>query len=193
MIQIRTGLFETNSSSVHSLVIRKDDWFDDDKCIDNNPYIIKGGYYGRCPQPPIENIEDILNYIWTMVNDLWGLDWAAYTDKDGNLLSEKPVHYINKARFYKWKNNLQKMFPNAEFVTIPAGDYNYGIDHVDSLEKFANGLEEHPELLKYLLFSYSWIDVSGDEYANWASTLPYPWEEFVEINNGNDVIYIKGN
>lgn len=194
MINIRNGAFETNSSSVHSLIIRKDEWFDD-KCVDNTPYIIKGGYYGRSPQIPIENTEGKLNYIWTMVNCLWGLDWDSYKDEEGNWIpeEERTTHYMNGSRFKRWKRKLQKMFPKTQFIDIPAGNYDYGIDHACSLEQFADDMENHPELLKYLLFSYSWIEVSGDEYANWPCMLPYPWEELVEINNGRDVIYIKGN
>lgn len=194
MINIRKGVFETNSSSVHSLVIRKDSWFDND-CIDNTPYIIKGGYYGRTPQIPIESTEGKLNYIWTMVNNLWGLDWDAYKDEEGNWIpeEERTAHYVNGSRFKRWKRKLQKMFPKTQFIDIPAGNYNYGIDHPYGLEQFADDMENHPELLKYLLFSYSWIEVGGDEYANWPCLLDCPWEELVEINGGVDVIYIKGN
>ena len=194
MFNIRNGLFETNSSSVHSLVVCKDDWFDD-KYIDKTPYIIEGGYYGRCPQIPIESTEGKLNYIWTMVNNLWGLDWDAYKDEEGNWIPEekRTTHYINESRFHRWEQKLHKMFPKAKFVMIPAGDYEYGIDHVYNLKQFANDMENHPELLRYLLFSYSWIEVTGDEYANWPCILDYPWETLTEINNGMDVIYIKGN
>ena len=122
MINIRKSVFETNSSSVHSLIIKKDDWYNDK--IDYTPYVIKGGDYGRCPQVPIESVEGKLNYIWTMVNDLWGLDFKSYLDADGNLLppEEREVCYKNEIRFHRWRNRLQKMFPNAEFITIPAGD-----------------------------------------------------------------------
>jgi hypothetical protein len=192
MINIRKSVFETNSSSVHSLIIQKDDWYNDK--IDYTPYVIEGGYYGRCPQIPIENVEGKLKYIWTMVNDLWGLDFKSYLDADGNLLpsEEREVCYKNEIRFHRWRNKLQKMFPNAEFITIPVGNWDYGIDHVQGLTQFADDLENHPELLTYLLFAYSWIDIGGDEYANWPCILPYPWEELVDVNN-NTVLYVKGN
>jgi len=194
MINIRSNVFETNSSSVHSLVIRKDSWFDD-KCIDDTPYLIQGGYYGRCPQIPIEDTEGKLNYIWTMVNCLWGLHYTAYKDEDGNYLEEeeRPVDYYNEQRFNRWKKKLQKMFPRATFVTNSPNNWDYGIDHAGGLENFADSMENHSELLKYLLFSYSWIEVSGDEYANWPCMLSYPWEELIEINDGRNIIYIKGN
>lgn len=193
MINIRKGVFETNSSSVHSLVIHKDNWYD--YSVDNTPYIIKGGYYGRCPQTPIEDTEGKLNYIWTMINNLWGLDWDAYKDEEGNWIpeEERTTHYVNSSRFKRWKRKLQKMFPKTQFIDIPAGNYNYGIDHPYGLEQFADDMENHPELLKYLFLSYSWIEVSGDDYANWPCLLDYPWEKLVEINDGRDVIYIKGN
>ena len=192
MINIRAGVFETNSSSVHSLIIQKDDWYNDK--IDYTPYVIESGNYGRCPRIPIENVEGKLKYIWTMVNDLWGLDFKSYLDADGNLLppEEREVCYKNEIRFHRWRDKLQKIFPNAEFITTPAGDWNYGIDHVQGLTQFADDLENRPELLRYLLFAYSWIDIGGDEYANWPCILPYPWEKLVDINN-NTVLYVKGN
>ena len=129
-----------------------------------------------------------------MVNDLWGLDFKSYLDAEGNFLppEDRKICYKNENRFRRWRRKLQKMFPNAEFITIPAEDWNYGIDHVQELMQFADDLENHPELLKHLLFNFSWIDVGGDEYANWSCLLPYPWGELVDINN-NTVLYVKGN
>lgn len=61
MINVRNGIFETNSSSCHSLIIDKDSWFDNN--IDDKYYIVKGGYYGRCPRIPLESTQEKLDYI----------------------------------------------------------------------------------------------------------------------------------
>ena len=61
-IKIRKGVFETNSSSVHTLVFHKVD-INNAVCIDEMK--IYGGYYGRCPRAPLTTIEERLNYLWT--------------------------------------------------------------------------------------------------------------------------------
>ena len=196
MIQYRNGIFETNSSSCHSLIIRRDKtWFNNPKhCIDNASYTITGDYYGRTPQLPIEDTEAKLNYIWTMVNGLWGLCFANYKDKEGNWLKEedRQVKYQNESRFMKWRRMLQDIFPNATFVTVAANNYDVGIDHVYDLEPLADFIEENPDLLYSFLLDYSWIDISGDEYAHWPGILPYPWDTPVEINKST-YLYVKGN
>lgn len=156
MLNIRSGVFETNSSSCHNLIIRKEDWAKND--VDNHPYIIKGGYYGRCPQIPLESTEDKLNYIWTMVNGLFGLHYIDYTNK--------VIDYIDKTRFEQWKRMIIKICPNAQLIEPCVDDYNIGIDHVYELESFAKEVEKNPDILQNFLLSYSWIDISGDEYAH---------------------------
>jgi len=182
MINIRNGAFETNSSSVHSLVIRKDSWFDND--IDDKYYTVKGGYYGRCPQIPLESTQEKLDYIWTMVNGLFGqhcIDWK-----------NKIYEYVDITRFEKWKQMIFEICPHAELEEIDPEGCDVWIDHVYELEAFADAVESDPRILRYFLLSYSWIDISGDEYANWADILPYPWGEIVEINN-HTLLYVKGN
>lgn len=194
MIQFRKGIFETNSSSCHTLVIQKDSWYDN-HCVDDTPYIVEGGYYGRCPQVPLESTEEKLNYIWTMVNDLWGYEFKSYTDERGNWIEEadREVQYRDFKKFNQWEANLQEMFPNTKFIPIMPGDWEKGIDHAYELENFADSIEVHPELLKYLLFSYSWIDISGDESANWPEILSYPYGELIGIKGGYVILYVKGN
>ena len=189
MINIRHGLFETNSSSVHSLVIHKNDWLNESYCTKS--YVIKGGYYGRSPQLPFDDIEGKLNYIWTMVEGLygWDYDYNKSIDKK-NFKWELKIR--NPEKYLLWQNMLYEICPNIKLVPISPGNWDVGIDHVYELENFAKEVEKNPELLKYLLLSYSWISVAGDEYPSWENLLPYPWGKLTKINDYT-FVYMKGN
>ena len=63
-INIRSNVFETNSSSVHTIVFHKTDF---SNVLDDTYMEIHGGYYGRCPELPLTTIEERLNYLWTAV------------------------------------------------------------------------------------------------------------------------------
>ena len=193
MFNIRKGVFETNSSSVHSLVIQQDDWLDDPKNIewtkDNKKYRIIGGYYGRSPQMPIESTEEKLNYIWTMVAGLYGWDFN-YNEKDKN--DQWKLYIKNPEKYQLWQNMIHNICPNAILVSIKPDNYNCGIDHCYELENFAEEVEQDPCILRDFLLNYSWVDISGDEYANWPGILNYPYGEIVKIGKFN-YLYVKGN
>jgi len=57
-IRIRRGVFETNSSSVHTLVFHPTEEY-----INENYMVIRGGEYGRYPLRPLKDLEDRLNYL----------------------------------------------------------------------------------------------------------------------------------
>ena len=119
-----------------------------------------------------------------MVNGLFGqhcIDWK-----------NKIYEYVDITRFEKWKQMIFEICPHAELEEIDPEGCDVWIDHVYELEAFADAVESDPRILRYFLLSYSWIDISGDEYANWADILPYPWGEIVEINN-HTLLYVKGN
>ena len=59
-IKIRSNVFETNSSSIHTLVFHKTDM---QNVINDTPMDIHGGSYGRLPQLPLTNLYDRLNYL----------------------------------------------------------------------------------------------------------------------------------
>lgn len=191
MINIRTGVFETNSSSVHSLVIRTDSWFDKPEYnTDDGHYVVKGGYYGRSPQLPTEELIDKLNYIWTMVNELYGetYNWDDRNPETG----EYSTKIIDSNKYKLWQDMIHQICPKAELIPIAASDYNCGIDHAYNLTSFAEAIEKDINLLRYFLLSYSWIEVGGDEYPNLVCVLDIPWGELVKISN-HTYIYVKGN
>lgn len=185
MLKIRKNSFETNSSSVHALVIREDSWFDEpEHMIDEKKYEIKGDYYGRAPQIAFDSTERKLNYIWTMVIGLFGkhyVDWET-----------KTIDYVNKERFDKWCDMIYAICPKANLIEPAVDDWNIGIDHVYKLEEFANIIEDDPSLLRQFILSYSWIEVFGDEYPCWVYLFQLPHEELIDLNYGN-YIYVKGN
>lgn len=185
MINVRQGLFETNSSSVHTMIIRVDDWYEQSEYnTDDKKYVIKGDYYGRCPQTPLETTEQKLNYIWTMVNCLYGkhiINWDTKEDA-----------YQDLEKFILWTKMIHDVCPNALLIEPDVNSWNVAIDHSYELKKFAEELENNPVLLLHLLLGYGWIDITGDEYACWPSILPYPWYELFKLNSST-YLYVKGN
>ena len=51
-VQVRQGVFETNSSSTHAISIMpydeccKEDWFDEYTVLSNGTHVVTFGYYG---------------------------------------------------------------------------------------------------------------------------------------------------
>ena len=197
MLQIRKGLFETNSSSVHTLVIAADDWTVEHlpETVSYEPFVIKGDTYGRIPEAPVDSIEGKLNYIWAAVLELWGPSYSAYTENGEWLPAEKrPWVWQNEERFNLWKNHLQKMFPLAEFSIEGEMHYDVYIDHISELEPFMDALENDWSLLDLFLFSESsWFEQGGDEYSGPWEMLDYPWGELCYDHTHQKYIYLKGN
>ena len=65
-VNIRSNVFETNSSSVHTIVFHPTD-ITNVVCIDSMK--IEGGQFGRSPKFPLTTIEERLNYLWTAIWD----------------------------------------------------------------------------------------------------------------------------
>ena len=161
MIQIRQNVFETNSSSVHSLVIEHDNFFytpNYQKYFTCNlKKDIKGGYFGRSGIHVLYSQEEKLNYIWTGIIDYYiHIDWE----------NEK-VFFDSDSDFYTFKEMLEKIAPKCNFIFDEKrflDDYDIGIDHVDSLGAFLQECLKQPDLLKDLILNdNSYIIVAGDE------------------------------
>jgi len=189
-INIRQGIFETNSSSTHTLVFHKTD---PTLIVDDTPMEIHGGSYGRCPDYPLKTTEERLNYLWQAIWDFC----VERFDYD------KQEYYTDKDKLNTWKNAIHLYCPNAILYDINPHDWN-GIDHCYELENLLKAMERDIFLLKYFLLDPDgYIIIDGDEsnddersqYFD-PTTIPYVgWEDqdtLIELNN-NTFVYEKGN
>lgn len=186
--KIRNGVFETNSSSVHTMVFHKTDLIN----VLNDSYMeIHGGYYGRCPELPLTTIEERLNYLWT---GLWDLNiHYHYTDNhEWNIT-------VDREELQWWKNAIHMYCPNAVLYDIKDEDW-YSVDHAFCLKPLFAAMKEDISILKdFLLDPIGKIYVSGDEY--YPEEEPFdrneiPWvDEYEKLISYTDdtYIYIKGN
>ena len=187
-INIRKNIFETNSSSTHSLVIcpREEDY----KYNSLKKMTIKGDYYGRPAPKILSETEDKLNYIWTAICDLFlSISWT----KDYKVCE---IKYTDDFRY--WLNELQRMFPNTNFIVPNKNNvFDIQIDHVNELQNFFTKCRNNINILEDLLFEIdSFIIVESDEHCMTIRCFcPDYWkseEQFSQLKNGYQV-YVKGN
>lgn len=186
-INIRNKVFETNSSSVHTLIFHKTDF---SNVLDDTYMEIHGGYYGRCPEPPLTTIEERLNYLWTAV---WDLHIKYEYDK------EEWITIVDKEGLQWWKDAIHMYCPNAVLYDIKDEDW-YGVDHVDCLTPLLSAIKIDISILKdFLLDPVGKIYVSGDEYSEEEEPFNHneiPWvDEYEKLISYNDgiYVYVKGN
>lgn len=187
MLNIREKVFETNSSSVHSLIIFHE--FDSDILSDfvyNGAYRVNGSYYGRSNTRILSDTLDKLNYIWTAIISLY----CKY-DFDNQTI-------IIKKEFYDWRDKLQAIAPNVNFVIPDSNNYlNIGIDHCQNLIEFFEECKQNIQILKNLIIEdNSFIIVEGDEYG---MLIPFIYSDYYKNENklipikSCCYIYVKGN
>lgn len=193
-MQIRSNVFETNSSSVHTIVFHPTEM---SNVVNTNIMKIKGGQYGRCPQEPLTTIEERLNYLWTAIwdNCIEGFNFS--TDK----------YETNWDEVKWWKDAIHLYCPNAilyDLVDDGGWDYPY-VDHAILMKPLMEAMKKDILLLKYyLLDPNGYIIVTGDEaydeeereYFN-PDTIPHiDWsdsETVVFNERDQEYVYVKGN
>lgn len=188
MINIRYNTFETNSSSVHTLI-----WHKVEDNIINDDYMeIHGGSYGRCPQEPLITLEERLNYLWTGI-------WDQHVKYRYNKDTKEWYTIIDTESIEEWKDLIHSYCPNAVLFNIRDEDW-YGVDHADCLAPLINAMRIDTSILKdFLLDPVGKIFISGDEYyeedepfnrGEIPSILYY--EQIVDCGD-NTFGYVKGN
>ena len=187
IINIRYKTFETNSSSIHTIVFHKTDF---SNVIDDTYMEIHGGSYTRCPEPPLTDIKERLNYLWT---GLWDLH-TSYKHENNEWIT-----IVDKKGLQWWKDAIHMYCPNAVLYDIREEDW-YGVDHADELTPLFCAMKTDISILKdFLLDPLGKIYVSGDEYED--SEEPFdrseiPWvDEYEKLISYNDgiYVYVKGN
>ena len=141
-LSARNGVFETNSSSVHAIVINKQN------LAENNGSIVSvtPGDYGweyeeyRLPAQK-------LNYLWTAIVD-------------------------NKENLVSWKEYLKealKLSDGVVFIDEPEDTLSGSVDHAEELKDFLKEMRKNPDLLNKFIFGDSYI-VTGND--NVESSMP---------------------
>lgn len=130
---IRKGVFETNSSSIHTLtILNNNESIDYDKMLedfDKRKYNIEVGEFGwefEVYNDPISILEYIYSFAFQRDNE---------TDSQQN--------YVSK---------LKSLLPNTNFIE-PEDDYYYFIDHCYDWENQLDFIFENKENLAELMFN----------------------------------------
>ena len=170
-IQIRKNIFETNSSSIHSLVIGNNN----ENIYENLPTEIhfNGGEYGW-ENEVYNDIENKANYLYTGIvkNNL--VDELVPKIKD--ILSKWNITPI-------FQETNKKMYNNEEYDEFKHGYYY--IDHSYDLQDFLNTVCNNEELLMNFLFSDgSFIETGNDNDGEWID-FKYPENVLLEYEKGN--------
>ncbi len=164
MIQIRNSVFETNSSSTHSICISK-------KPVKNLPYRVcfTVDEYGW----EEDDVYDTASYLWTAILDC--PDEEEHTQKLKDALDRLGVQYVFK---YPRKSK--------------DGRYMYGgIDHGFECCELIDALLSDDDLLARYLFSDSVIYTGNDNSSEWDSKCwsadEYVWDDdhHQEVPNPN--------
>lgn len=162
--QIRQNVFETNSSSMHSLVIKKQDEYFTPEEIANEVYIYKDGTWAIS----FEEDLDFGRYPFQML--------SKFTDKVKYTIASMCVWKSKKEkeRIFKDIENIVKEYvPNIKEVKLPTSyDYEtkedkpyYGYVDEDILTGF---LEKNKIDLKEFLTNKKYVVIcDGDEYCTW--------------------------
>ena len=179
MKTIREGIFETNSSSTHAIVIpKKMDTIEAKRSWDND-YI-----FGRQESRLVDNIDEKIAYVWGILLSMY---CETYWDDKEPYPSTK---YIFKEEvfehFEKMTKDICKKFYSQENVYIEEKDiialFEYLKGHkqdrgtkiyVDHTESFSGENKEFVDKIlnntddfytRYLFSEDSYITVGGDEY-----------------------------
>ena len=171
MIKIRKGVFETNSSSVHSIVID----VSQEPCVVDDVLTIAGGEYGW-GYNELCSLEDRLNYLWQGI-------WDCAGDK-----SPLGTHD-------EWRQRIRKWLPNVSLEDVPEGGigddddeyaswYFPGIDHGGELYVLLRQFMSNDKLLgDFLTNENSHVICSNDNSDSYG--FYYPDVPYIEFRKGN--------
>ena len=150
--QIRRNLFETNSSSVHSIVITKES----NVSIPENLYITKKGFGWE--NEVYDDIEDRASYLYTAIR-------SCIKEND-------QPRYINKLIKF-----LEKLGVEVEIDHERDDSYYFGIDHSDELLDFIKDIFNNEDYLFNYLFSPTSYIRTGNDNED-----PNPYDDEVPDN-----------
>lgn len=150
MIQIRNGVFETNSSSVHSICISKSHEFE------KQPEIYFGfGEYGW-EESALDSVEERAAYLWTGIVNYFDDDISSVEETKNQIIemlnSEGIICEFAKYRIEK------SSFSDSQYCDIDGY-----VDHSSELGEFINAvISDKDRLLRYLLSPNSVVYTGND-------------------------------
>lgn len=127
MIQIRSSVFETNSSSTHSICIAKGKL--ESKDLPHSAYF-DAEYYGW----EHECVADTCSYLYTAILDVY--------DRE---IGDK---CLQRLKDILQKHNIEANFMEQDSPRL----HNHGIDHVDELVEFIDTITQDEDMLLRFLF-----------------------------------------
>ncbi len=149
-IKIRKNVFETNSSSVHSIVVSKLAVPKENVTGSIHFGLDQFGWEGAIYSKP----QDKANYLYTAIMDYYG---------NGSYDAEDYVDYI--------KEVLEKYGIEATFEDAYNPDgWNYYIDHVSGCRDFLINLRaSEDKLISYLFSDMSYVNTGNDNGSDYPS------------------------
>lgn len=168
---VRIGCFETNSSSLHSLIVARGNRVIPDY-MKKSPVVITGGEFGweyETYKDPVSKLE----YVYTGLTSLAG-------DNPATPEEIKYAHILDKV-----KEALATVGVDVEWSSSESGYYPTGyIDHVYELRDFLDYLGESDDnILDFIFDEYSSI-ATGNDNGDEPASLPAP-EDSVEFLKSN--------
>lgn len=160
MIKIRNGCFETNSSSVHAIIVTKEE---------TNPFdnVVNFGFgeYGW-EEREYHDVHDKADYFYTAAHEIYGDDVK-----------------------YRIENALSKYGIKCRFASPNAGKFweeGY-VDHAEGAREFVNAMLDNPDIFVRFLFNddsfvHTGNDNSEMEWFDVVHNIEYPHDEFIKGN-----------
>lgn len=210
MMQVRRGIFETNSSSVHTIAI-------DERDLDKNKVpkkvVFRLGNYGW----GFSNIDNLQDYIWTAIvmsvqyGDEYGTegrpDYMPSSMEEamqivGNAFAKYGIEteFLDESRrgltYIRMRNYRDDKYPDRYCDRLKIRETSdYGdIDHYDAVVGLLNKVLQDPdELVKLVCGEKSFI-VTGNDNEEIETILPDEAKMMDNARNDKDLwVYVKGN
>lgn len=159
---IRRGVFETNSSSVHTIAIGKSD------LEDHQEVWFKVGEFGW-EQETYTDVSDKASYLWT-----------AILDSTVRVMSDPAKGEMEAVE--DWKNYISETLSTGGIKSVfymPKDNDFYYVDHSYNLKKWLQSLREDSNLLMHFLFSPDSAIYTGNDNGY----MPIVREEDLDENN----------
>ena len=164
MPQIRYGLWETNSSSTHTLSIYRK--------------------HGNIPETITIDKRASFGWEWELYSDVDSKASYLYLMYVG--CSKESNYDINKSNTKEWKF-IEAILHGAgvkKIKYIESDPYGGYIDHSSELTDLYNKMLQHPDLLLGFLFNEKSLISTGNDNSD---------DDYGTVDNDADVIYRKGN
>lgn len=158
MTQIRTKLFETNSSSSHSLSVSSTGIFENHKA---NQVIVETGEFGW-EQDVYSYFHGKASYILTTLL----VTKSRHINNEEDLTEERYLReiFVENDYFLKMLRDVIKEYTGAENVYFRIGR-SYYVDHQSSYLIFDEGVMNDEERLKNFLFNTeSYVETDNDNH-----------------------------